>query len=899
MNGREIPPERWRRISELLDEALELPAEARGAFLDGACGEDSDLRRRLGDLLAASERSWGFLDRPALTHAASLLREAAALRNEGALRQPGEDAGADPAANDLDPRSTLTSFSSLDTATQIGSYRLLEKLGEGGMGEVWLAEQSEPVRRRVALKLLKAGMDTQQVIARFEAERQALALMDHPCIAKVFDAGQTPRGLPFFVMEHVAGERITAHCDGAKLTTRERLELFLQVCEGVQHAHQKGIIHRDLKPSNVLVALAGDKPLPKIIDFGVAKATAQPLTERTLYTELGVMIGTPEYMSPEQTGTAGADVDTRTDVYALGVLLYELLTGALPFDPKELRRASLEEIRRRIREVEPPKPSTRLRTLGERSEEVARNRSTDRGKLVSRLRGDLDWIVMKALEKDRVRRYGSPSELAADIRRHLEHQPVLASPPSAIYRAGKFVRRHRFGVSVAGVAIVVLAVFAATIVRERDRAKASARESQRVTEFLTGMLEAAGPQRIVFSLGLAGSTDPDIKVRDMLDRAAKDVEARFAGDPAVLARIRDTIGETYQAIGLYDRAEPQLRAAVALREGLGDREALLKSLHELGQVLSHRGDNLSALEVAKRVTALGRELYGPESLRYTQVLSSQAAYLNGLGRNKEAESLLEEAQRIITHTSHPEPDWEKFELEVLNDLAAVRQELGAPPADVEALNRQVVDLARRFYGEANLGTLTLMHNLATTLYAEKKYAEAETVYREVLASRRGLYGSENLEVALTLNSLGMAVRNEGRLEEAEPMLREALSIRKKLLGPDHRDVQVTESALANLLTMRGSCVEAEGMHRGALEARQRATIVEPKLVASSLQGLAESLACQKRFSEAEPLFKEALAIRLGAQPAGHPDVAKARESLAKFYETWSKPDRAAAVRAGR
>jgi len=325
---------------------------------------------------------------------------------------------------------------------RIGKYRILEKIGEGGMGEVYLAEQEDP-RRRVALKIIKWGMDTKQVIARFEVERQALALMDHPNIAKVFDAGATEQGRPYFVMEHVKGVRITEHCDTHRLTTSERLGLFTQVCEGIQHAHQKAVIHRDIKPSNVLVAIQDGKPVPKIIDFGVAKATAQRLTEKTIFTAMGVMVGTPEYMSPEQANLTGQDVDIRTDVYSLGVLLYELLVGVLPFDPKTLRQAGFDEIRRKIREDIPARPSTRLTSLRDDSIESATKRRTDVRVLLGQLRGDLDWIAMKALEKDRARRYQSSSELSADIKRHMMDEPVLAGPPNVLYRFSKRIRRHR------------------------------------------------------------------------------------------------------------------------------------------------------------------------------------------------------------------------------------------------------------------------------------------------------------------------------------------------------------------------------------------------------------------------------------------------------------------------
>ena len=363
----------------------------------------------------------------------------------------------------------------------IGPYTLLEQIGEGGFGEVWLAEQREPVRRRVALKLIKAGMDAKDVVARFESERQALALMDHPNIAKVFDGGSTPDGHPYFVMEYVAGMPITVYCDKHKLTTRQRLELFIHVCEGVQHAHQKAIIHRDLKPSNILVSEIDGKPLARIIDFGVAKATAQRLTEHTMYTRLGAIVGTLEYMSPEQADSGGQDVDTRTDVYSLGVVLYELLVGALPL---EIKRLALDQVLRQLREEDAPRPSTKVRALGEKSAISAQNRSTDSPTLARQLQGDVDAITLKAVEKDRARRYATPLELVDDIERYLRNEPVRAHPADVAYRARKYVRRHRVGVSFGASAAVVLIAFAAIVAvqnvrisHERDQAEKNRAEA--------------------------------------------------------------------------------------------------------------------------------------------------------------------------------------------------------------------------------------------------------------------------------------------------------------------------------------------------------------------------------------------------------------------------------------
>jgi non-specific serine/threonine protein kinase/serine/threonine-protein kinase len=347
---------------------------------------------------------------------------------------------------DLSPKDGYPTRSLPDSpeeiGTQIGRYKLLSVLGEGGFGIVYLAEQKEPIRRQVALKIIKPGMDSKQVISRFEAERQALALLDHPNIARVFDAGATEKGRPYFVMEYVKGESITEYCDRKKLNTEQRLELFIQVCEAIQHAHQKGIIHRDIKPSNILVSLDGDKAVPKVIDFGVAKAIGQPLTERTLFTEQGQLVGTPEYMSPEQAELTSQDIDTRSDIYSLGVLLYELLTGTLPFDPKTLHEAAFDEILRIIRDEDPPRPSTRLLALGGAATPVAVSRRTDVKTLAKRLGKELEWIPLKAMRKERDRRYKTASELADDIRNYLNGNPLIAGPESVAYRARKFARKH-------------------------------------------------------------------------------------------------------------------------------------------------------------------------------------------------------------------------------------------------------------------------------------------------------------------------------------------------------------------------------------------------------------------------------------------------------------------------
>ncbi|MEE9479493.1 MAG: serine/threonine-protein kinase, partial [Kiloniellales bacterium] len=422
------------RTQEIFAEAMQVSPNRRAAFLDQACADQPDQRSSVEGLLRALDDAGrdGFLTSPTSADSAG-----------GTLAPPWPD-----------------------LSGTIGPYRLLERLGEGGFGEVWTAEQTKPMRRTVALKILKPGMDSKEVLARFEIERQALALMDHPNVARVYDAGATDQGRPYFVMEHAAGLPLTDYCDAGRLRVRQRLELFVPICEAVQHAHTKGIIHRDLKPSNILVTLVDGKPVPKVIDFGIAKATAAPLTDRTLHTEIGRLMGTPEYMSPEQAGTSGIDVDTRTDVYSLGVILYQLLTGTLPFEPHTLRKADHSSLVKIIREMEPPTPSGRLSTLGAEPvnrhngatpQEIAVRRDTEFAALQRQVKGELDWIVMKCLEKDRARRYETANGLASDVQHFLSGEPVVAAPPSRLYRFRKFARRNR-------VALVATIAVAASLV---------------------------------------------------------------------------------------------------------------------------------------------------------------------------------------------------------------------------------------------------------------------------------------------------------------------------------------------------------------------------------------------------------------------------------------------------
>ncbi|MHC1767247.1 MAG: serine/threonine protein kinase [Verrucomicrobiia bacterium] len=446
-------------LQRIFDTALDLSGSERDIYLARACGDDTPLRACVEKLLRASDRAGAFLAHP----------------EQGAAGVPG--------TADF---HTVTLPVSEKPGDRIGRYKLLQQIGEGGCGVVYMAEQEEPVRRRVALKVIKQGMDTKQVIARFEAERQALAMMDHPNIARVFDGGATENGRPYFVLELVRGIKITDYCDRNNLSTTDRLKLFVQVCHAIRHAHQKGIIHRDIKPSNILIMLADDVPTPKVIDFGIAKAIGERLTEKTVFTRFEQFIGTPAYTSPEQAGMSGLDVDTRSDIYALGVLLYELLTGRTPFEDPSLAQSGLNEMLRRIREEEPPKPSTRLSRLEQKEQTTtAQRRQTEAPKLIRSLRGDLDWIVMKCLEKDRTRRYETANELAMDIERHLTHEPVVARPPSTVYRTQKFMRRNKLMVTAAGLvtAALVLGIAVSTGLARRAsclRVRAEANEQKAI-----------------------------------------------------------------------------------------------------------------------------------------------------------------------------------------------------------------------------------------------------------------------------------------------------------------------------------------------------------------------------------------------------------------------------------
>ena len=656
----------------------------------------------------------------------------------------------------------------------IGHYKLLQNIGEGGFGVVWMAEQERPVRRRVALKIIKLGMDTKEVIARFEQERQALAMMDHPNIAKVFDAGATQFGRPFFVMELVRGIKITDYCDQANLPTAERLRLFIAVCHAVQHAHQKGIIHRDLKPSNVLVTMHDGVPVPKVIDFGVAKATQSVrLTDLTLFTQFEQMIGTPLYMSPEQAEMSGLDIDTRSDIYSLGVLLYELLTGRTPFDPEELMQKGYDEIRRAIREQEPQTPSLFLKTMGaERRATVAQHRQSDPAALTKIVHGDLDWIVMKALEKDRTRRYETANGLAMDIQRHLANEPVHARAASQMYRFRRLVKRNKVAFT-AGVAIALtlIAGFGVSlwqakrrvveVAAERDQTELARQEAEAISSFLVEVFQSPD----------AGRDGRTITVVETIDRAVKKLDTSLVAQPSQRAKLQGTLGRAYTSLGLYREAIPlfeQARHYYLAKFGPAHPAAL-----SVGQNLAFSygktGRKDEGLKLIEEVFPLYRKVLGPENPGTLMAMNTLGIYYNEDGRSEEAIKLFEEELSLYRKALGPESN------DTLRALGNLSVSYHAAGRKEEALKTQEDQLAvcRKALGPEHLDTLWAITNLAS-LYAEAgRIDEAFTMRKDVLAVYQRILGPEHPTTRYALNKLADSYSDAGRLDDALPFLTEA------------------------------------------------------------------------------------------------------------------------------
>jgi serine/threonine protein kinase/tetratricopeptide (TPR) repeat protein len=761
----------FEREQEIFHACLDLPLAQRPACLDDRCLGDASVRARVQRLLAAHERA-----------------EHATLTPLGPL--------------------------SLDAiADCIGPYRLRGILGEGGMGIVYDAEQQQPVQRRVALKVLKLGMDTREVIGRFMAERQALAAMDHPAVAKVFDAGHTVAGRPYFVMERVQGIPLLEYCDREHLSIRRRVELVALVCQAVQHAHQKGVIHRDLKPSNVLVTASDGVPQPKIIDFGIAKAVGLDAPwKATELTRVDQMLGTPAYMSPEQAGR-GQDVDTRTDVYSLGVILYELLTGRLPAAPGETGAAEFLAALARGEE-RPAKPSTRVAAI---EADVAAQRGTTPAGLRRQLAGDLDWICMKALEVDRNRRYDTPLALAEDLRRHLASEPVLAGPPSRTYRLRRLVRRHRTTMAAAAVAVVALLTGSVAAVTQAVRAtsaeqsaRADAETARQVTEFLVGLFEVSEP----------GATNGGtVTARELLDQGATRIRSELEAQPLVRARVEAVIGEIYRKLGLYDPAGALLAEALAARERLLEpgHADVVQTLHSIGRLKFERGDN-SGAEATFR-DALDRLKVAPrlDSIAEARLQGELAQLLRDTARFAEAEALFRRAIETLTRELGPAHQEVGMAWGGLGSLF-IAQGLFT---DAEVVLRNGLTIGESALGPDHLDLAPMLANLATTLGRLGRDGEAEPLQHRVIAMRERAYGPDHMNVAIAVGNLASLYGRQGRLDESEAATRKALAIRERIHGPDHPNTVIELKNLGLTLMLKAD-------YKGARQAFERNLEVEAK-----------------------------------------------------------------------
>jgi non-specific serine/threonine protein kinase/serine/threonine-protein kinase len=799
--------------------------EARAAYLDQACAGNAELREGVERLLRAHERADDVLPNkapglPATTGAV--------------VERPG---------------------------AQIGPYRLLEQIGEGGFGVVFMAEQHQPVRRRVALKVIKPGMDTRQVIARFEQERQALALMDHPNIAKVIDAGTTASGRPYFVMELIRGVPITQYCDSHLLTPRQRLELFVPVCQAVQHAHQKGIIHRDLKPTNVLVTLHDGQPLVKVIDFGVAKATGQQLTEKTLFTNFAQMVGTPLYMSPEQAELTSQDIDTRSDIYSLGVLLYELLTGTTPFEKQRFQDAAFDEIRRIIREEEPPRPSLRLSSLGDTLPSISALRHMEPGALRKLVRGELDWIVMKCLEKDRNRRYSTANGLIRDLERYLHDEPVEACPPSARYKLMKFARKHRRAFATAAgfllmliAAVVVSAVLAVrariaeadALAQSRKTAQAQAR-AEAVTDFLIkDILIQAAPEW--------NEVESKVTVIEVVRKAAKEINSgeRFENEPLLEATLQHVIGNTLAKLGLPKEAEAHLRRAVELRRKLlgHDDPDRLDAQEDLAFFLTRNGDLREAEALSRETYQARLRVLGPEDAKTLESLDTWCTGLGGLGQHSQSIPLRQkcfETRRRVQGEAHPQT------LQSMNNLGVDFVYSGRPDEAAPIL-RKCLDLKIE-HKESRATTLATRNSLALALLALGEFSHAEDILNEALDISREATGQTND----TLHLQYMLVRvwtGAGKLDRAESLGEDTLAARRELLAP-------TDSHLGRTLVVVGlALVLKEEYKRADPYLREAVGILREKPNLEDWIGQAQmcratALIGLGRAAEAEPMLKDA------------------------------------------
>jgi serine/threonine protein kinase/tetratricopeptide (TPR) repeat protein len=871
----------------------------RRAYQEQACGPDAGLWDRVQALLGAFDRAGSFLHEPAVDLGAT-----------GAF-MPSRENGTQ--AMDSSPLE--------GPGTVIGPYKLLEQIGEGGMGVVYMAEQTKPVRRKVALKIVKPGMDTRQVIARFEAERQALALMDHPSIARVLDAGATESGRPYFVMELVKGIPITEYCDRNRLAIADRLELFVKVCQAVQHAHQKGIIHRDLKPTNVLVTMIDGAAVPKVIDFGVAKAVGQQLTEKTLFTGFAQLIGTPLYMSPEQAEFSGVDVDTRSDIYSLGVLLYQLLTGTTPFDADTFRTAAYDEIRRIIREEEPPKPSTRISTLEATATAVSANRQTDPRTLGKLMRGELDWIVMAALEKDRNRRYETASAFAADVRRYLDDEPVQACPPSAWYRFRKLARRNRVALVTSAVVATALVLGtgvstwqairaaraeraareqrdAATAARDAEvrarkraenaesSARAEADKATAINDFLTKDLLTQAHQ---------GNSTGAHKVTliEVVDRAADKVGERFHDQPEAESALRMTLVDTYHSLNAFAKAKSQAQAALEIERRHHGPEAAgtFRALSEVAHLRTHLEPSSKVLELLQEAIEGLQRTLGPDHPHTLEGRNNLALAYNGAGRTTEATKLLEENLKIRTAKLGPGHD---STLISQQNLAFVYASAGRT-AEAIRLGEENLKLIIAKVGPEDISTLNPRRNLGEAYRKAGRTAEAIRLAEENLKLGTAMLGPDDTSTLVSRNNLALAYNEAGRRAEAIRLGEETLKLMIAKLGPDGDYTLASRNNLGLAYKSAGRTAEATKL----LEENFKLVIAklgpDAPHTLESHSNLASAFESLGNWAEAESLRRDVLARSRKTTPPDSPDLARRLDALGMNLLTQAKWSEAESV----
>ena len=754
-----------QKVVQVYCEALEIDAECRDLFLDEACGEDCVLRKEVESMLKNESKARDFVNN-------------AALRHEEKSSQPDDQTGL--------------------LGQLIGPYRILKKLGEGGMGEVFLAEQTGPIKLKVALKLIKLGRYSQTSIKRFELERQILSKLKHPYIAQIHEAGTTEGGQPYFVMEFVDGLPITDYCDAHRFSLNERLDLFEKTCEAIQHAHQKGVIHRDIKPGNVLVAEFEGKPIPKIIDFGVAKAidgVFETSFSAIHLTRLGIALGTLGYMSPEQAHISDAEVDTRSDVYSLGVLLYELLVGKLPIDPSEIKEIALEGILRFIRERVPEKPSSKIGTLGDISDEVMSKRQTQVKHLRRHLAGDLDWIIMKALEKEKDRRYSSPKNLIEDIKRFTQQLPVLAGPPSMRYQFGKFLKRHKVvvGISCALAASLMFGVFG--ILRGAKVAREEAATSQQTIEILQEFLSSVKNTE----------KGREIKVRELL----VSFEPRLLeldDQPKVQSSLYYTYAKTYKNLGYYDKAVEFAQNSFEIRKRHFSVENAdtISSMDLLADIFTLHGRNDEAVALHQQVLSIRRKQLGPEHPDTVDAMGQLAMSYFSKANYEKAATL---QQQVVTLMKKVQGVDHADYYQSLNNLAGIFMMQGKHSEAVPIL-RKVVAYCTKEFGVEHPYTMVPLNMLGRNLCKDGKNEEGEPLIRQSLAISTKIDGEEHPHTINAMLFLGDALLDEGKCEEAETIVRDAFRITKHVHGEKHRNLFFPMTLLSRILLGCGKIGEA-------------------------------------------------------------------------------------------